>query len=373
MSMTYILLGLAIVAVWVPPVRVGGRDLSSWTFAFGAAVAAGLHSGVLSWPALVPLAAMVGLAWLESRWRRHWAGFTWRRGIAGALAGLLALALALHALPGFHNAVLLSAVTLSPGAPPFTQYLNFDKGTAGLFLLLYCSHSAGRADVRRCALSTLAAAALTAVAVVGLALVLGYVRVDPKWPPMGGWRLAANLLFACTAEEALFFSRLDPGAAGLGSAKAAVWRRARRGAFHRFVRAGPRTVRRRAGAAGRAYRARRRQRLRPQPADRAANFGALHGQHRASGVLHLSAAAGVALSDARTCLPTGGLSGKRPVQGAIRAQEGCPGLARQRHACSCRTPYVSIAHDPRGKAIQVLDSLGWQRRTPTPIAQLSPI
>jgi uncharacterized protein len=100
--------------------------------------------------------------------------------------------------------VLLSAVTLSPVAPPFTQYLNFDKGTAGLFLLLYCSHSAGRADVRRCALTTLAAAALTAVAVVGLALVLGYVRVDPKWPPMGGWLLAANLLFACTAEEAFF-------------------------------------------------------------------------------------------------------------------------------------------------------------------------
>jgi uncharacterized protein len=209
MPITYFLLGLAIVAVWFPPLRVAGRALAPWGIIFGVAVASGLGSGVLSWAALIPLAAMAGLALLESRWRRNGAPSPWRRGMAGALAGLVALALALHALPGFHNAVLLSAVTLSPGAPPFTQYLNFDKGAAGLFLLLYCQRSAGAAEALRWAPATLAAAALTTAVVVGLALALGHVQMDPKWPPMGGWLLAANLLFTCTAEEAFFRSLIQ--------------------------------------------------------------------------------------------------------------------------------------------------------------------
>jgi uncharacterized protein len=204
MPITYFLLGLAIVAVWFAPIRVAGRALAPSALAFAAAVASGLASGILSWPALIPLAAMAGLAGLESRWRRKRDGNPWRRGLAGALAGLIGLALALHALPGFHNTVLLAGVTLSPGAPPFTQYLNFDKGAAGLFLLLYCPRSVGAAEVRRWAPAALAAAALTTAVVVGLALALGHVRVDPKLPPMGGWLLAANLLFTCAAEEAFF-------------------------------------------------------------------------------------------------------------------------------------------------------------------------
>jgi hypothetical protein len=214
MPMTYSLLGLAIVAVWFAPIRVAGRALAPWALAFAAAVASGLASGILSWPALIPLAAMAGLAWLEMRWRGKGEGLTWCRGIAGATAGLLALALALHALPGFHNVALVSAVTLSPGAPPFTQYLNFDKGAAGLFLLLYCPRSFGRADVRRWARITLLCAALTAIVVVGLALVLGHVRADAKWPPMGGWLLATNLLFTCAAEEAFFRGLVQAPLAG---------------------------------------------------------------------------------------------------------------------------------------------------------------
>jgi uncharacterized protein len=228
MPMTYILLGLAILAVWFPPVRVGGRVLAPWAFAFGAAVAVGLAGGVLSWPAILPLAAMAGLARLESRWCRQGEGFGWRRGIAGTLAGLLALALALHALPGFHNPRLLSAVTLSPGAPPFTQYLNFDKGAAGLFLLLYCPRSARLTEILRWAQVTLAAAGLTTALVVGLALLLGHVGVDPKWPPLGGWLLATNLLFTCAPEEAFFRGLIQAPLAGafrkvrFGAALAAV-------------------------------------------------------------------------------------------------------------------------------------------------------
>jgi uncharacterized protein len=204
MPLPYVLLGVAVLTVWLPAARVAGHRILAWPLVFLASIASGLVSGALAWPALVPLAPLAGLAALESRWRQIGAGLTWRRASAGTLAGLLALALALHALPGFHNETLLAGVTLSPGAPPFTQYLSFDKGAAGLFLLAYCPRSAFAVDVRRWALITLEAAVVTTVVVVGLALALGYVRVDPKLPPMGGWLLATNLLFTCTAEEAFF-------------------------------------------------------------------------------------------------------------------------------------------------------------------------
>lgn len=214
MHVPYFLLGLAIFCIWVPPLRVAAHVLPPWILAFAAAVASGLASGVLSWPALIPLGALAGLARLESGFRRNGAvtlvpphsdrGAKWVRGLAGASAGLIALALALHALPGFHNPTLVANLRLSADAAPFTQYLNLDKGAAGLFLLLYCPRLVSPAELRRCALVTLEAAAFTTVVVVGLALMLGYVRIDPKLPPMGLWLLATNLLFTCVAEEAFF-------------------------------------------------------------------------------------------------------------------------------------------------------------------------
>jgi uncharacterized protein len=214
MYATYVLLGLAILGIWLAPLRVGARTLAPWVLAFAAALASGLASGVLSWPALFPLGALAGLAALEGRFRAHGdavlAGTDrarrarWLRGLARACAGLIALALALHTLPGFHNPSLVADLRLSPDAAPMTQYLNFDKGAAGLFLLLYCPRSACPADVRRWAPITLGAAALTTTLVVGLALTLGYVRFDPKLPPIAGWMLATNLLFTCAVEEAFF-------------------------------------------------------------------------------------------------------------------------------------------------------------------------
>jgi membrane protease YdiL (CAAX protease family) len=120
--------------------------------------------------------------------------------VVAASLGLMA-----HVVPGFSNVLIVKDAIVSPDAPPFTLYFNFDKALIGLFLLgLATPLIASRADwlaMLRGALPRI----LAVVAVVLLAaFALGHVRVEPKWPaffPLWAW---ANLLFTCTAEEAVF-------------------------------------------------------------------------------------------------------------------------------------------------------------------------
>src|SRR3569623_644883 len=99
---TYVLLGMAICAAWCAPIRIGTRLLHPWLILLLAATLAGLFAHVLAWPALASLLILVALAQQAAS-----PGTPDGRRKA-ALASLLAwsLALALHALPGFHNVLL---------------------------------------------------------------------------------------------------------------------------------------------------------------------------------------------------------------------------------------------------------------------------
>lgn len=218
MILTYLLLGIAIVAVWWPSLRVSGVVIVPWAILLVAAVASGLAVGILSWPALLPLVAFALLVWIETHIRLHSAPAsastppraTLRRNAGAAAAGAISLALALHLLPGFHNPALVASVSVSHGAPPMTQYLNFDKGIAGLFLLAYCRRFGGIDDVRCAVPATLTTMLVTPTVVLGIAVVVGYVQPDPKFPPFALAFLATNLLFTCVPEEAFFRGLLQP-------------------------------------------------------------------------------------------------------------------------------------------------------------------
>lgn len=128
------------------------------------------------------------------------------------LAGLLALALAMHLMPGFANPKLLDAARLSPGAAPFTLYLNFDKASAGLLLLAAFAPRLRRGDVSLRFLGTvLVCAAATTAVTMAAAVALGFTSIDPKWPGTGVVLsfLAVNLLFTCVTEEAFFRGMLQ--------------------------------------------------------------------------------------------------------------------------------------------------------------------
>jgi hypothetical protein len=129
----------------------------------------------------------------------------WERIALGTLTALIALALALHKLPGFHNPLLIADVRFTPDAAPFTQYANFDKGAAGLILLVYlCPKSRSVAEWIGTLRRALPFALVTAVGVLTLAQAIGVVTFEPKLPAYTLTFLLANLFFTCVAEEAFF-------------------------------------------------------------------------------------------------------------------------------------------------------------------------
>ncbi len=127
------------------------------------------------------------------------------RAISWIVLVLLALATALHWLPGMQNPLLVDAQQLTPDAIPYTLYANFDKGWAGLCLLLALWSSQQQSDLwqyyRRGFWPVLP---LTVFAALGLALGFGLVQLAPKWPDFWLCFIACNLLLTCVAEEALF-------------------------------------------------------------------------------------------------------------------------------------------------------------------------
>ena len=201
-AITFGLLALSIIAVWLPPIPIGKRfTVPAWLLLFVAAIISGLVAGYLTWPALPALALFAAVAYLTTRT----AGGRAQRIFFGVLTAATALALALHLLPGFKNPVLIANAKFSPDAAPFSQYASFDKAAAGLILLAWlCNRATSVEDWneiwRRTPLMVLATTAVVLVAAVAT----GYVRFDPKLPVYTPVFLAVNLFFTCVAEEAFF-------------------------------------------------------------------------------------------------------------------------------------------------------------------------
>jgi uncharacterized protein len=197
----FVFLCLAIVATWCPSLPVGRTArVALWIPLSALAVATGLAAGVLKPVALVSLGTLVLAAWAARQGPQSQV-----RALGLAVTGVLALALALHILPGFDNPVVVREVRISADAAPYTLYLNFDKGAAGLVLLALLAPRASTATQWLESIRIgLLAGVLTAAVALALAVVAGLVRFDPKLAPFIGTFLLANLLFTCVAEETFF-------------------------------------------------------------------------------------------------------------------------------------------------------------------------
>nr|WP_225777009.1 CPBP family intramembrane glutamic endopeptidase [Pseudomonas sp. Marseille-Q3773] len=127
----------------------------------------------------------------------------WLQALGHMVFILLAIALALHWLPGFNAAKVIDSATLSPGAQSFTMYLNLDKPLIGAWLLLACPwlvlwRSQGLPA------SLLYALPLTLLACLGGAWSLGMIAWAPKWPEQAWLWVLNNLLLVSLTEELLF-------------------------------------------------------------------------------------------------------------------------------------------------------------------------
>ncbi|MDW5415040.1 CPBP family intramembrane glutamic endopeptidase [Iodobacter sp. CM08] len=200
-SPAYVFLILAIVCAWLPAVHWGRFSIRPWLVCFALALCGALATGVLGLVGLL-LVLVLALALLG-------AGCDWLpkvfRLALGVVAALLALALAMHKLPGFSNLLLFKDVQLSGDALPFTLYANFDKGIAGLLLLAVFCHKAQnlvelKIDFRRS--WWLVFITILLLSIVGL--LSQFFRFDFKFPTATAVFVVVNLLLTCVAEEAFF-------------------------------------------------------------------------------------------------------------------------------------------------------------------------
>lgn len=123
----------------------------------------------------------------------------------------MALALAMHWLPGFFNGRGIDPQRFTDDAVPFSMYLNLDKPLIGFWLLLVCPWIVGRRSLRLSIYATAMALSLSAVLALGGALLLGVISWAPKWPDQAWLWTVNNLLLVTLVEEALFRGYIQGG------------------------------------------------------------------------------------------------------------------------------------------------------------------
>ena len=109
--LTFVLLGLTICAVWVPPLKTHThKSIRLWPFLYLACIASGLLQGFITWMALPWLISLAIAAALTAHSRTT----TLQRSVYGSITAMLALALAIHVLPGFNNPLLIRCFRSRP-------------------------------------------------------------------------------------------------------------------------------------------------------------------------------------------------------------------------------------------------------------------
>ncbi|MDO7896785.1 CPBP family intramembrane glutamic endopeptidase [Pseudomonas citrulli] len=165
-----------------------------------------LAYGQLAWTAVITVALLL------------FAGYAVRqpsmpigRFLGHALFLVMALALAMHWMPGFFNGRAIAPQRLTDDAARFAMYLNQDKPLIGFWLLLACPWIVGRRSLRLAVYATALGLGLSAVLALGGALLLGMIHWAPKWPDQAWIWLANNLLLVTLVEEALFRGYIQGG------------------------------------------------------------------------------------------------------------------------------------------------------------------
>jgi membrane protease YdiL (CAAX protease family) len=203
---TYSLLFLSFAALYLPAVQLSWGRVALWHLVFAAALASGAVQGLLDWPALLALGLLWACAELSER-----AGAGRRRTLLRALVIAIAVALALHVVPGFPDPTIARDVRLTPASEAMNLRANFDKGAAGLLLLAYLSPRPSAHEWPRLLVIGFASGACTAVVAIGIVASFGAVAFDPKWTHLAIAWMPINLLLTCVFEEMLFRGLLQRG------------------------------------------------------------------------------------------------------------------------------------------------------------------
>jgi uncharacterized protein len=164
--------------------------------AYGLALAAGLITNI-------------GLLWLFITAGTLFAAIRlhgWLKALAHVVFITLSMLLFMHRLPGFHNLLVFDKVRFSSDAAPFTMYLNLDKPFIGFILFTFFGSIwyAQRPDVKTLFKAIAWPLLVISAVCLGTALLLHFIKWDPKLPPRGWLWALNNLLLVAVCEEAFF-------------------------------------------------------------------------------------------------------------------------------------------------------------------------
>jgi membrane protease YdiL (CAAX protease family) len=199
-ALTYGLLALSVVALWLPPIRVAERFTAlPWAILLTSACVAGAVNDLVSLSGIASLALFAILAYSAKATTQRYL-----RVSLLLLTGWMTLALSMHKFPGFANPAIVNDMLLGHGAPPFTHHLNFDTTAAGIILFaVFCAPARSRKDwVNVWKQYTIILGTAAIVLLLGVAF--HYVSFDPKLVAYTPLFLSFNLLFTCVTEEAFF-------------------------------------------------------------------------------------------------------------------------------------------------------------------------
>jgi len=193
-AFSFFFLFIAIAAVW----------LKSWPFLWKGCVFCSVFlavfSGLVEWFGLTALASILAASWLAAK---ESLGLGIRR-LALALVIVLAVVITFPLIPN-HPFIVVSDAFISSMSKGYTLRYSYLNGMTGLILLAsFVRLAETKREWRDVLRDALFVGFWVCLSLMGIALFVGYVRFDPKLPPIAPYWLLGNLFLTCVGEEAFF-------------------------------------------------------------------------------------------------------------------------------------------------------------------------
>lgn len=193
-SCSFIMLILTILSFWVY------RRIWVWGTLLASACLLAYYAKVMKPTFLIPVFFLLLAHWVLKSDIKGLPRF-----LTAFIATLLSLALNFHLIPDINNFLLASAVQISPNAPAFDYYWNFDKPFIALFILgLHLHLIENKEEFINISIKTCVFFVFMLTGFIFSSLYFNILNFDFKLPLIGVAWLIGNLFFTVIPEEVFF-------------------------------------------------------------------------------------------------------------------------------------------------------------------------